>query len=180
MSISLSEVAVPTFTAGLNTLLAIIDKASSHAQDKGLDPHDLLDARLCPDMFSFTRQIQAASDTARRGIDRVVGVEPASVADNESSFDELRTRVKNSLAHVGQVDRAAVDASEDRKFSVPLGKEAKLDCTGRSYLLGFALPNFLFHVTTAYDILRHHGVELGKRDFLTSFVEANSGSSSSN
>jgi hypothetical protein len=119
-------------------------------------------------MFTFTEQIQAATDTARRGTDRLADKEATSADDPAATIDGLSERVKATIEHVSACDRPAIDASLDRKFKVNMGVE--LDFTGRTYALGFALPNFLFHVTTAYDILRHKGVELGKREYIAPFL----------
>jgi hypothetical protein len=172
MSLTLSDLVIPSFVGALSSLRATIDAAERHAAAHDLDPRVLLDARLYPDMFSFTRQVQAASDTARRGIARLAGVEAERVEDNETSFGELAARVEMSLARVRGADRAAIDASAARVFQAPLGPGAQREFTGRSYITGFALPNLLFHVTTAYGIMRHSGVVLGKRDFLGPFIAA--------
>ena len=142
----------------------------AHAEAKGIEPRALLDARLFPDMLPFIRQIQIAADAARRGTDRLQGKEPASVPDNETTFAELKARLASSIESIQACDRAAVEASEDKKLILPLGPNRSHEFTGRSFLLGFSLPNFLFHVTTAYDILRHNGIELGKLDYLKPFV----------
>ncbi|WP_428267559.1 DUF1993 domain-containing protein [Haliangium sp.] len=173
MILSLYDITVPTLVGGLNSLQGVLDKAVAHVEAKKLDPRALLDARLYPDMFAFQRQVQVVADLARRGVDRLAGVEPASVPDEETTFTELSARLASTLDHVKGADRAAIDASVDREFTVNVGQT--MTFTGRSYLLGFLLPNFLFHVTTAYDILRHNGVELGKRGFIAPFVMAGMG-----
>lgn len=169
MSLTLSDIAVPSLLGGLAGLNSFCQKAVAHAEREGITAETLLGARLCADMFSFTQQIQAATDTARRSIDRLAGKEPSSVTDDETSFAALIDRIEATSTHVKTADRAAVDASETRAFSVNLG-QVTMEFTGRSYLMTFTLPNFLFHATTAYDILRAQGVALGKRDFLAPFI----------
>jgi hypothetical protein len=168
MSLSLSDIAIPSFLAGLTSLKDVLAKAAAHADAKKIKEPALLDARLFPDMFTLSKQVQVACDSARRGIDRLVGVEPTSVPDDEKSFAELVTRVETTIATLKAVSREKIDASEDREFTVDIGQP--MTFTGRRFLMTFALPNFFFHVTTAYAILRHSGVELGKRDFLAPFI----------
>jgi hypothetical protein len=172
MSLSIHDIASHTFTGGLSTLRALLDKAAAHAEAEGIEVSSLLGARLAPNMFDFTRQIQSAADVVRRGIDRLSNEDVTSVADEETTIDELRARIDSTLERLKAANVGAIDDSEDRKFDVALGKEVTLPFTGRSYLLGFAIPNFLFHVTTAYDILRSQGVALGKRDYIAPFVAA--------
>jgi len=169
MSLSLYEVTVPSLLGALTSLKATLEKGAAHADANKLDANALLYARLYPDMLTFTRQIQVACDSARRGSDRLVGREPSSVEDNEKTFAELIARVDATMDHIKALERTAVDESQDRSFNVPIGSMS-LDFTGRSYVLGYMVPNVLFHVTTAYDILRHNGVVLGKRDYLGPFV----------
>jgi hypothetical protein len=128
----------------------------------------LLRARLFPDMHPFTRQVQNATDLARRSPERLVGREPSSAEDPAPSFDALSARVKQTREHVQGFDRAAFEGAESRAITLNIGQT--LELTGTSYALSFTLPNFLFHVTTAYDILRHNGVALGKRDYLGPFL----------
>lgn len=168
MSISMYELAVPLFQRGLAATRSHLQKGLDHATDRGFDPANLLRARLYPDMFDLTRQVQVATDTARRGAARLAGLEPPSVPDTEQTFDELFARLDSTTRYLAELDPRAFDDAADRELTVNLGQPFAF--TGRSYLLGYALPNFLFHVTTAYDILRHNGVELGKRDFLTEFI----------
>ncbi len=171
MTISLSDIAVPTFLGGLTTLKSYVDKASAHTEQNKLDPSALFSARLYPDMFTFSRQIQAACDIARRGMDRVVGKEPSSVEDNEASFADLAARVESTITHVKAVELDTVNANADTSFTVSVGGMT-LPFNGRTYVVGFAIPNFMFHVATAHDLLRHNGVDVGKRDFLAPFVTA--------
>lgn len=168
MSLSLHEIIVPTLIGGLSGLKTILDKAVAHADARKIDERALLDARLYPDMFAFTRQIQVAADVARRGVDRLGGKEPSSVEDKETTFAELIARVESTIAYLKAAESGPIDQSEAREFSVELGQ--KVDFTGRTYVMTFLIPNFLFHVSTAYNILRHNGVELGKRDFIAPFM----------
>lgn len=170
MSLSIHEISAATFTGGLLTLRSLLDKAVAHAAANGVEVSALLGARLRPDMFDFTKQIYAATDVVRRGLDRLADVEVTSVADDETTVDELRARIDATLAGLKERDAAAIDASQDRKFDVAFGPDLTVPFTGRSFLLGYCVPNFLFHVTTAYDILRSQGVELGKVDYLRPFV----------
>ena len=165
MTISLYDVAMNTFRSGLGSLDAILTKAEAHATAKGYDPANLLNARLAPDMFNLLRQVQIACDMAKSGAARLAGVEVPSHPDTETTFAELHARIAKVLAYVGGLDRAAIDGAADRQVVVPL-RDRKLEFKGCDYLVGWVLPNLYFHLTTAYAILRHNGVELGKKDFL--------------
>lgn len=166
MSFSLSHASLSTFEIALKAFLAILDKAEAHAKAKNIDPSVLLESRLAPDMLPLTRQIQIASDHAKRGSARLAGVEPPAFEDNEKTFDELKARIDKTLAFLRTLDPKAIDAAADREISFPLSRHESGRMSGGDYLSHFVLPNFYFHVTTAYDILRHNGVDLGKRDFL--------------
>lgn len=174
--ISVYDLSIRFMVQGLQSQKAYIEKAKAHAEAKSLDASALLNARLFPDMFSLTRQVQSVTDLARRGSSRLAGVEPPSVADDETSFEALVERIDSTIAYVQGLDREAIDASETREIVLDMGG-TKMEFTGRSYLLGFLLPNFTFHLSTGYNILRHNGVEIGKRDFLTPFVMGQSQSS---
>lgn len=150
---------------GLSSLSKILDKAAAHAEAKRIDPAVLLSSRLYPDMFPLTRQVQIACDQARRGIARLKGEEPASVADNETTFDELKTRIATTIAALKSLSAADLAGAEARTISFKAGP-AELSFLGEAYVRQWILPNFYFHLTTAYAILRHNGVELGKADFL--------------
>lgn len=164
-SISIHQICVPVFSRGLERLTVFLDKALAHAQAHGQDPAELLQARLAPDMYPLTRQIQAASDAAKAGAARLAGLTPPSFPDTETTYDELHARIARTLEFVQGIAPAEFDTAAEREIVLKLGGgEVRLD--GIRYLTGMALPNFLFHVTTAYDILRHSGVPLGKRDFL--------------
>ena len=162
---SMYNASVPIFEIGLNALSAILDKAEAYAEAKGIDPTVLLTARLFPDMFAFTRQVQSACDQAKNGSARLAGIDPPSYADNEKTIAELKVRIAKTIAFVKALDAKKIDESVDREITFPLGPK-KGHMKGADYLNHFVVPNFYFHVTTAYDILRHCGVEIGKRDFI--------------
>jgi hypothetical protein len=165
MTISMYQASVAVFIKMLTNLKGILQKAVAHAQAKKIDERALLDARLFPDMFAFTRQVQIATSLAIGGGARLAGLEPPSFEDNEQSFAELVSRVDRSLDYLRTLTAAQVDGSEGREIVRPIRGEPKR-FTGLGYLLQFILPNFYFHVTTAYDLLRHNGIDLGKQDFI--------------
>jgi hypothetical protein len=149
----------------LKNLARILAKAESHATAAKIDPKDFMEARLAPDMFPLTRQIQVASDAAKFCAARLSGATPPSWPDTEASFAELQARIATTISYLESVPAAAIDGTEDKTITVTL-RGKPVEFTGRSYLLNFAMPNFMFHVTTAYAILRHKGVEIGKADYL--------------
>ena len=163
---SISTASIPVFEIGLNALSVILDKAEAHAEAKKIDPTVLLNARLFPDMFPLTRQVQIACDQAKNGAARLAGLEPPKYEDNEKTFAELKARIAKALAYVKTLDAKAIDVATDRQVTFPLGPNNKGHMKGADFLNHFVLPNFYFHLTTAYDILRHCGLEVGKRDFL--------------
>ncbi len=165
MTISMYVASGPVFVRGLSNLKEILDRAEIFARERNLDESVLLNARLFPDMFDLTRQVQIASEFGQRAMARLSGREVPSVAGNERSFAELKALIDAAIAVIEAVPQAEVDGSEDREISLQAGPDT-LHFSGLSYLLDFALPNFFFHLTTAYAILRHNGVALGKRDFL--------------
>jgi hypothetical protein len=165
MPFSLSQASIPVFEIHLNALAAILDKAEAYAAAKKIDPAVLLRTRLAPDMFDLTRQVQVATDQARRGSARLAGVEPPSYEDNETTIAQLKARITKTLAYLRTLDTKQIDASADREITFPLGND-KGHMKGADYLDHSVLPNFYFHVTAAYVILRHCGLEIGKRDFL--------------
>jgi len=165
MQISMYQASAPRFVNLLKNLSAILDKAQAHVEAKKLDPAVLTAYRLYPDMFAMTRQVQTACDTAKGAVARLAGVEVPKHEDTEQTLAELKARIAKTIDFIGTIKPAQIDGSEDREIVLKLGgNEVKF--TGMQYLLGFAHPNFYFHVTTAYDILRHNGVEIGKRDFI--------------
>jgi hypothetical protein len=153
------------FDAMLRNLSAILDKTQAYAAEKSLDLSGLLQARLHPEMFPFIRQIQAASDAAKGATARLSGSEPPRFPDDEQTIDEIRARITKTLDYIRSVPAAKFDGSESRTITLNLGS-GQTELNGQTYFLRFALPNFFFHVTTAYGILRHNGIPLGKRDFL--------------
>lgn len=165
MSISMYQTSAPRFANTLKNLAAILDKAQAHAESKKIDPLVLTSARLFPDMFALARQVQIACDTAKGAVARLAAVEVPKHEDTETSFAELKARIAKTLEFIAGVKPAQVDGSEEREILLKLqGRDVTFK--GLQYLLGFALPNFYFHAATAYNILRHNGVELGKRDFI--------------
>ncbi len=166
MPLSLSQACLPAFEINLNALSAILDKAEAYAAAKKIDPAVLLHSRLAPDMFDLARQVQVATDQARRGAARLAGVDPLSYQDNETTIDQLKARLAKTIAWLKTLDRKQIDASADREITFPLGGTNQGQMKGDDYLNHFVLPSFYFHVTAAYAILRHCGVDIGKRDFL--------------
>ena len=158
---------IPVFTHSLNAMAKILDKTETHCAERRIDPQVLLTERLYPDMLPFTRQIQIASDHARRCPARLTGVEPLSIEDVEKSFPELIDRLQRTIDHLAGFAAPAFENAGTASIQLKVGGR-ELTMTGASYVSLFALPNFYFHLTTAYNILRHNGVELGKADFLGS------------
>jgi hypothetical protein len=165
MSLSMHAVGVATFLNTLGALSKILDKAAAHCAAKKIDPAVLLTMRLAPDMFTFTKQVQLTCDFAKNTVGRLTG-EPPKFPDEEKSFDELKARIAKTIAYVKGFKPGEIDAAAEKDVTFPIGPQKTMTLKGAEYLVGFALPNFFFHATTAYDILRHCGVELGKRDFL--------------
>ena len=159
------QASVPRFANTLKNLSAILDKAKAHAEAKKIDEQVLISSRLFPDMFALARQVQIACDSAKGAVARLAGVEIPKHEDTEKTFDELKERIAKTLAFIATVKAAQVDGTEDRDIVL---KQRSGDVTykGMQYLLGFAWPNFYFHVITAYNILRHNGIEIGKKDFI--------------
>jgi hypothetical protein len=165
MSISYYDASIPVFTRSLTALDAIIDKAVAHAERAGIEESYLVQARLIDDMRPFSAQIQMASDSAKGAAARLAGADIPSFADTETTFAELKGRIARTLDFLRSVDRAAVDAAPGREMVLKTPQqEVRFDAP--TYLFGFALPNFFFHVTTGYAILRHKGVPIGKFDYL--------------
>ena len=171
MSISMYQVAVPAFLQISNSLSAVLDKAEAHAAERKIDPAVLLQYRLAPDMFPLIRQVKIATDHAKGCCARLAGVDVPKYADDETTLADLRERIARTVEFVRGFRAEQIDGSEERDISITAGSR-QLQFTGEQYLLHFALPNFYFHCTTAYDILRHCGVELGKRDFMGTPVSA--------
>ena len=168
MSFSMYEASVPVFKQILTSLSAIIDKAEAHATEKKIEPAALLQARLYPDMFPFARQIQVAADFAKGASARLAGVDVPKYEDTEVSFGDLKDRIAKTLAFIASLPQDGLEASAQRDITTGSGASAK-QFKGQVYLMHYALPHFYFHATTAYAILRHNGVEVGKKDFVGSY-----------
>ena len=166
MTISMHSASAPIFTRMLANLLTWLDKAEAHAAARKFDTANYLGLRLAPDMLPLLRQIQIASDSAKAAMGRLAGAELPKWEDNEASFADLRARVAKTIDYVKSFQPAQIDGSETRAISVPRRSGEPLQFDGESFLKHYALPNFFFHVTTTYALLRHAGVEIGKGDFL--------------
>jgi uncharacterized protein len=166
---SMSAASIPVFETGLNALSAVLDKGAAFAAAKKFEPAVLLNSRLAPDMFDLSRQVQVVTDQARRGAARLAGVEAPSYEDNETTIDQLKARLAKTVAYLKTLDPKQIDAAADRQITIPLGGGRTGQMKGDEYLNHFLLPNFYFHLTAAYAILRHCGVDIGKRDFLGTF-----------
>jgi len=159
------QASIPAFVQMLNNFSAILDKAKAHATSCKIDPEVLLNYRLAPDMFPFVRQLQIAADLAKGAAARLAGVEVPKHDDTEKTFADLKARLAKTLTFVQSFKPSDINGSEDRDIRLTLG-EHTMSFKGQPYLVHFVMPNFYFHCATAYDILRHCGVELGKRDFI--------------
>jgi len=165
MTLSMYQASAPRFANTLKNLSAILDKAQAHADAKKIEPRVLTAARLYPDMFPMSRQVQSACDTAKGAVARLAGVEVPVHEDTEQTFEELKARIAKTITFIETIQPAQVDGSEDKEVVLKF-RAGEVKFKGMQYLLGQALPNFYFHVTTAYNILRHNGVEVGKRDYI--------------
>lgn len=165
MTISMYQASVPVIVRALTNLRAILAKAEAHSQAKKIDPAVFIAGRLSPDMLPLVKQVQIASDNAKGIAARLAGVEIPAYPDSETTFADLYARIDKTLSFLGGIKPAQIDGCEDRSIELKLGPNT-VTFTGQSYLFGFALPNFFFHFVTAYAILRHLGVDLGKRDYI--------------
>jgi hypothetical protein len=165
MSLSIHHASVGVFAVHLQGFSAILDKAAAYAEAKKFDSATYMTMRLRPDMLAFARQTQIFSDNAKNVSARLAGVEAPKYADDETTLEALKARLHKTLDYIQTLDAKAIDASATREIVFPVGPN-KMKMQGANYLLHFALPNYYFHLTTAYDILRYAGVEIGKRDFL--------------
>jgi uncharacterized protein len=165
MPLSMYQASVPVCLRFLTALSAILDKAASHAREQGIGEAELLEARLAPDMFPLAKQVQVATDHAKGMAARLAGREVPKLEDTETTFDELKGRIGKVMEFISSVEVGEIDGSEERVITIEL-RTRTLTLPGQQYLLHFALPNFMFHVTTAYGILRQKGVPLGKMDFM--------------
>jgi hypothetical protein len=166
MSFSMSSSSIPAFEIGLASLSGLLDKVTAYAEAKKIDPSVLLQSRLYPDMFALVRQVQAAVDAAKIGAARLAGVEFPKYEDSETTIDQLKDRIAKTVTFLKSIDRKKIDESGDREITFPLGPTRQGHMNGTDYLNHFVLPNFYFHVTAAYAILRHNGVDIGKQDYL--------------
>jgi hypothetical protein len=166
MTISLYKISAPVFVQFLTSLSAVLDKAAAHCEAKKIEPSALLNMRLAPDMYPLVRQVRAATDHAINGTARLAGAELLSFPNTEASFGDLKERIAKTIDFVKGFKPAQIDGTEDKEIKITFPSGATREFTGQSLLLTNSLPNFYFHCTTAYDILRHCGVELGKRDFM--------------
>ncbi len=165
MTFSIYQASVPVYTRRLEALSKILDKAAAYASRRKIDPTVLIQARLYPDMLPLARQVQIACSHAIRGAARLSGAEPASLEDKANSFDDLKSVIAKTLEILKSADAKKMEGMEDREITFPVG-EGKMTLKGGDYLRHFSMPNFYFHLTTAYDILRHNGLEIGKDDFM--------------
>jgi uncharacterized protein len=166
MPLSMYDASIPAFMRMLGNLTKILEKAEAWAKAKNIDPSVLINARLAPDMFPLSRQVQIATDGVKGGAARLAGIEVPSYPDTETTFAELQARIAKTVAFIQSVKPAQLEGSEDRPVSLKAGKRDLTFKGGKPYLFGFVIPNFYFHVTAAYAILRHNGLEIGKMDFL--------------
>lgn len=167
MSLSMYSASKPAFGQMLKTLSHILKKAEEHCEAKKIDPSVLMNARLYPDMAPLTRQIQIATDQVKGSLSRIAGKEPPVWPDEEKTFADLQARVKKAQDFLAAVKPEEIDGTEDKDIKLKLGPQ-EMTFKAEPFLINFSLPNVYFHVVTAYDILRHNGVEIGKRDFIGS------------
>lgn len=165
MPLSMYQASAPVYLQYLHSISAVLDKGAAFAEAKKMDPALLLQARLYPDMHPLVKQVQIFTDQATRGMSRLAGVEPASFPDTENSFADLKARIQKAIAHVQSFKPDQIDGSEGREIVMKTPR-GDLTFNGQQYLLNFSLPNFFFHATATYSILRHVGVEIGKMDFM--------------
>ena len=168
MPVSMYDVAVPVMQRTMRNLIALLDKAEARATAMKIDEEVFTNARLALDMFPLKRQVQIVSDTAKLSVSRLAGITAPKWEDNETSFAELKARLQKTIDYLATFEAAQFDGSEGRDIALTMGGQPKV-LKGQPYLFTHALPNFFFHVTTAYGILRHNGVEIGKRDYLGAF-----------
>lgn len=165
MSLSMYESSVPVLIRNLNNLAAILEKGAGYASDREIEGAVLVNARLFPNMFPLARQVQIACDVSKGAVGRLSGVEAPKHEDTEVSFDDLQTRIKKTIEFIESVPADKIDGSEEKEIVLAAGPN-EYKFRGKDYLLLFVLPNVFFHITTAYNILRHNGVDIGKMDFL--------------
>ena len=166
MSISMYSTSIPVFKQMLGSMSKLLAKAEAHALEKKIDVNAFLQARLFPDMFPLVRQVQIATDFAKGISARLANAEVPAYEDKEESFGDLQTRIATTLAFLESLDQAQFEGSESREIITRPGSPKEKKFTGQSYLLSYGLPQFFFHVTTTYAILRHNGIEIGKGDYM--------------
>jgi hypothetical protein len=166
MSASLYSISIETFVPMLGTLSQLLDKGAAYAREKNLDPAQLVNARLAPDMFTLAQQVQVTCDQAKFAAARLTGREPPRFEDNEKTMDELKARIAKTLDYLKTAPESAFAGAEERKISFPLPGDMTVEMSGFQYVRDWILPNFYFHLVTTYDILRHVGVPLGKFDYM--------------
>ena len=166
MKISVHALSADVFAHSLSNLAVLLEKGAAHAAARKFDPSVLVMARLAPDMFPLARQVQIACDLAKNSVARLAGLEPPKFEDTEKTLDELRSRIARTVDYIKGVPASAFEGAEERDIKVPAGPERILEFKGLTFLQRWAIPNVFFHITAAYSILRHNGVEIGKRDFL--------------
>jgi hypothetical protein len=171
MTVSMYKISAPIFVQFLTALSAVLDKAAAHCEAKKIEPSALLNMRLAPDMYPLVRQVRAATDHAINATARLAGIDLLSFPNTEASFAELKDRIAKTIDFVKAAKAAQIDGTEDKPIKITFPSGATRDFTGQSLLLTNSLPNFYFHCTTAYDILRHAGLEIGKRDFMGTPVQ---------
>ena len=164
MSLTMYQASIPSFLRMLGNLSTLLDKAAAHAEAKKIDPSIFVNARLAPDMFPLSRQIQIATDMVKGCAARLAGIDVPSYEDNETTFAELQARITKTKEFLQSVSAPQIEGSEDRQITVKFGSR-ELSFLGQDYLFDFVIPNFHFHLTTTYTILRHNGVEIGKKDY---------------
>jgi uncharacterized protein len=165
MKISMYAMSHDVFKKALTQLLHVMEKGVANAKTRNFDTGVLVSSRLAPDMLPFVKQIQLTSDFAKNSMARLAGVDPPKFEDNETTMDELFARVRKTLEYIDSVPEASLDGSETRDVKIPL-RDRTVEFKGLEFLQKWALPNFFFHHVTAYNLLRHNGVDIGKRDFL--------------
>jgi len=165
MSLTMYQASIPSFVRMLDNLSVILDKAAAHAEAKKIDPAVFINARLAPDMFPLCRQVQIATDMVKGCAARLAGIEVPRYEDNETTFAELQARIDKTKAFLQSVSASQIDGSEERQITLKFGSR-ELGFLGQPYLLDFVLPNFHFHLSMTYAILRHNGVEIGKKDYI--------------
>jgi uncharacterized protein len=166
MKITVQAVTVDMFANSLTSLSALLEKGLAHATARKFDPSVLVNARLAPDMFPLSRQVQIACDLAKNSVARLAAIEPPRFEDNEKTIEELRARIARTIDYLKGVPGSAFEGAEDRDIRVPAGPDKFLDFKGLDFIQRWAIPNVFFHITAAYAILRHNGVDIGKRDFI--------------